>query len=143
PEQPSYSQPLHIAEAAIYPGFLNRRIRWEKGAEQVEELNSAHWKRACDVARPDFKAMLDAFRQQLKNPLAPREAVVLVRYQRIGRVGERVVLEDAAGTRIEAVDPGNGYSNVASLVRGGGMMGAANAAVLLRLIVRPVENLIV
>src|SRR5262249_15007541 len=71
PEQPSYSQPLHIAEAAIYPGFLNRRIRWEKGAEQVEELNSAHWKRAYDVARPDFKAMLDAFRQQLKNPLAP------------------------------------------------------------------------
>ena len=32
-EQPSYLQPLQIAEAAVYPGFLNRRVRWEKGVD--------------------------------------------------------------------------------------------------------------
>jgi hypothetical protein len=143
PEQPSYHQPLHLAEAAIYPGFMNRRIRWEKGVEQIEELKPSHWQRVHAVARPEFKSVLDAFRQQLKNPLAPREAVVLVRSRRIGRVGDRLVLEDAAGTRIEAVDPGIGHSNVANLVRAGGMPGAAHAAILLRLSVRPVENSIV
>jgi hypothetical protein len=143
PEQPSYSQPLHVAEAAVYPGFLNRRIRWEKGAEQVEELSPARLKRACDVAKPDFKTVLDAFRQQLKNPLAPREAVVLVRCQRMGRIGERVMLEDAAGARIEAIDPGNGYSYTANLVRSGGMRAAASPAVLLRLVVKPVDKVIV
>src|SRR5262249_37181426 len=31
--QASYQQPLHVAEAAVYPGFLNRRVRWDPSAE--------------------------------------------------------------------------------------------------------------
>lgn len=143
PEQPSYSQPLRVAEAAVYPGFLNRRIRWEKGAEQVEELKLAHWQMAYDVAKSDFKVILDAFRQQLKNPLAPRAAVVLVRCHRLGRIAGRVVVEDLSGMRLEAIDPGSGYSNVSNLVRAGGMIGVEQPALLLRLVVQGAANVIV
>src|SRR5262249_38722948 len=135
PEQPSYNQPLKVAEAAVYPGFLNRRVRWDRSAEQAQELKSAHLAKAYAAARPDFKGALDAFRQQMKHPLAPREAVVLVRCERLGRVGEKVVAEDAGGARIVAVDRRKDYSNVANLVRAGGMLGNDRPALLARLFV--------
>ena len=140
PEQPSFTQPLKIAEAGVYPGFLNRRVRWDKGAEQAEELKPAHLKKAYGLSRPEFKAALDSFRQQLKHPLAPREAVMLLRCERLGKVGDSVVLEDAAGTRIEAADQRKDYSNTANLVRAAGMLGKDRPALLVRLFVRPVAN---
>jgi hypothetical protein len=140
PEQPSFTQPLKIAEAGVYPGFLNRRVRWDKAAEQAEELKPAHLKKVYGLARPEFKAALEAFRQQLKHPLAPREAVILLRCERIGKVGDCVVLEDAAGARIEAADQRKDYSNTANLVRAAGMIGKDRPALLVRLFVRPVAN---
>jgi hypothetical protein len=143
PEQPSYQQALAVAEAAVYPGFLNRRVRWEKGADKAEERRPAHLKQAYERAQPEFKAVLEAYRQQLKHPLAPRDAVALVRCQRLGRVGDRVVLEDAAGTRLEAADRRPDCANVANLGRAGGMLGKDRPAVLGRLFVRPPANAIV
>jgi hypothetical protein len=143
PEQPSYTQPLQIAEAGVYPGFLNRRLRWDKGVEQAEDLQPAHLHKAYDRARPEFKAALDAFRQQLKHPLAPRQAVVPLRCEKIGKVNEAVVLEDAAGTRIQAADQRRDYSNVANLVRAAGMLGQERPALLARLFVMPVSNTVV
>jgi hypothetical protein len=143
PEQPSYSHPFLVDEVAVYPGFLNRRIRWEKGAEQVRELQPAHLQRAVAAARTPFKAALDEFRQQLKHPLAPREAVMLLRCERIGRVGGHVLVEDSAGMRLEIIDRRPDYSNVANLVRAGGMSGIAKPALLARLFVRISANSIV
>lgn len=110
PEQPSYALPLKVSEAAVYPGFLNRRIRWERGAEQTEKFTPDHLRRAYAAARGNLKTALDAFRQQLKYPLAPREAVLLLRCERLGRVEGRVVLEDAAGNRLEVVNASEDYS---------------------------------
>jgi hypothetical protein len=143
PEQPSYSQPFLVSEVAVYPGFLNRRVRWEKGAEQVHELRPGDLQRAYATARPQFKSVLDEFRQQLKHPLAPREAVMFIRCERIGRVGDRVVAEDSAGVRLEMIDRRSDYSNVANLVRAGGMPGMAKPALLARLLVSPAANSIV
>jgi hypothetical protein len=143
PEQPSYPQPLRVAEAVVYPGFLNRRIRWEKGTEQAEEQKPAHLKSAYAVAKPDFKSAIDAFKQQMKHPLAPREAVMLLRCERIGHVGDRVVMEDKGGARLVAVDRRTDYSNVANLVRAAGMLNKDHPAVLARLFLRPAENAIV
>ncbi|HEX8202825.1 MAG TPA: SWIM zinc finger family protein, partial [Isosphaeraceae bacterium] len=140
-EQPSYAEALTVAEAAVYPGFLNRRIRWEKGAEQSTPRTPDHLRAACAAAAPALEPVLAAFRQQLKNPLAPREAVVLVRYARVGRVGDRVVLEDDPGARLEAADLPDVAGNVANLVRAAGMI--AQPAVLARLHVVPVANTIV
>ncbi len=76
PDQTSFMVPITVAEAAIYPGFINRRIRWEKGSEQLIETGaSKHLDTVYNLAIPDFKTVLEAFRGQLKHPLSPREAV--------------------------------------------------------------------
>jgi hypothetical protein len=141
-EQPSYTQVLNVSEAAVYPGFINRRVRWEKGAEMGEKVSPAHLEHVYKHAREELKPVLDEFRQQLKHPLAPREAVVLFRVTQVGRAGERVVLVDRAGTRIEAVDRRREYSNVDNLVRAAGMMIATEAAVLVKLFLQPATNTI-
>jgi hypothetical protein len=139
-EQPSYNRPVSVAEAVVYPGFLNRRIRWEKGAERDVPLEPAHLRTAYDRASA-FEPALAAFRQQLKNPLAPREATALLRCRAVGRVEGREVLEDEAGARIVAEDLEPGEPNVANLVRAAGML--ERPAVLARLHVVPVANVIV
>ncbi len=159
--QQSYMLPLTVAEAAVYPGFLNRRVRWEKGLERTEELKPEYLEKAYRSAKPTLKEALDAFRGQLKHALAPREAVLLLRCERIGKVGDRVVMEDPAGMRLEAVDvpryildeksargaepryERRNYSNVANLVRAGGMLNADHPAVLARLFLQSVSNTIV
>jgi len=77
PEQPSYAQPLHVDEAAVYPGFLNRRVRWEKGAERAEDLKPEHLQAAYHRARPDFK-------EYLRRPVELDE-LDLARDQSLGR----------------------------------------------------------
>jgi hypothetical protein len=142
-EQPSYTQPLRVAEAVVYPGFINRRVRWEKGIEQPEEQKPAHLKSAYAAAKADFKSAIEAFKQQMKHPLAPREAVMLLRCERVGHVGDRVVMEDRTGARLLAVDRRSDYSNVANLVRAAGMLNKDHPAVLVRLFLRPAENALV
>jgi hypothetical protein len=131
PEQPSYPQPLLLSEAAVYPGFLNRRIRWDSKVEQMEKLTPAHWKSAYELAAPSFDAALASYRQMLKNPLAGEAAIVLLRCRSVGRIGDLVVLEDAGGHRIGARDCAPGETNVANLVRAAG--GLRDPAVLVRL----------
>jgi hypothetical protein len=144
PEQPSYTTPLNVPEAAIYPGFLNRRVRWEKGAENIGRASPETLETAYGLGVGDFGAVLEAFRDQLKHPLAPREGVFLLQCERIGKIGDRaVVLEDSAGTRIETADRRKDYSNVANLVRAVTMLGRDKPAILVRLFVQPIPNAIV
>jgi hypothetical protein len=144
PEQTSYLAPLTVAEAAVYPGFQNRRVRWEKGAETIGRASPESLEAAYNLAVPDFGAVLDAFRDQLKHPLAPREGVFLLQCERVGRIGERaVVLEDASGARLEAADRRKDYSNAANLVRAMAMLGREKPAVLVRLFVQSQSNTIV
>jgi hypothetical protein len=143
PEQPSYSAPLTITEAAIYPGFLNRRARWERTAETVDRPSPEALETAYNLAVPDIGAVVEAFKEQLKNPLAPRETVVLLQCEHVGRIGDKVVLEDAAGNRVEAADRRKDYSNTANLARAMGMLGRDKPAALVRLFVQPLSNTIV
>lgn len=143
PQQSSYDAPVTVREATAHPGFLNRRLEWDKTAEVVggdaaEALNTAYL-----LAKPLFADVIAEFKEQLKVPLAPREAVVLLQPAVIGKIGEKVtVFEDVDGGRIEAGDLRKDYSNVANLVRAAGMLGKDQPAVLVRLFVRPTTNVI-
>jgi len=141
-ELPSYTQPLHLPEAAIYPGFITRRIRWEAGTEERLPPNPDALKLAYSLAQADFARVLTDFRRQIKNPLAPREAVVLLRCQRIGTLDTRVVLVDAQDNRLEAADRRTGYSHVGNLRRAGGEL-RDQPALLARLFIRPRDGDIV
>jgi hypothetical protein len=141
PEQTSYMWPLTVSEAAICPGFVNRRIRWEKGIEQlIENPPSDHLAKAYALAKDDFNGALEEFRSQLKHPLAPREAVFFLHCARIGRIGDRVAIQDDTGVRIELKDRRKDFSNVSNLVRAMGMMGKDKPALLVRLYMLPLAN---
>jgi hypothetical protein len=144
PDQPSYQVPITVAESALYPGFINRRLRWEKGIEQlIENPPGDTFPKAHALARPDFETVLEEYRNQLKHLLAPREAVVFLQCARIGRIGEKIFIQDAEGTRIEMRDRRKDYSNVANLVRAAGMLEKDKPAVLVRLYVQPLANTVV
>jgi hypothetical protein len=140
--QTSYQQPLQIKEAAVYPGFANRRVRWDPSAESPQPASGAALKKVYGFAAPEFEPALAELRKQLKHPLAPREMVALLRCQKVGRAGERVVVEDAKGVRVEAADRHPGDHNVANLVRAGGDL-RKQPALLARLFVRPLTGAIV
>jgi len=144
PEQPSYSTPLTITEAAVYPGFITRRVRWDKDAETIGRPSPTALEKAYGFASTDFAEVVEQFRGQLRHPLAPREAMFLLRVEQIGKIGDRhTVVEDSAGNRIEVADRRKDYSNVANLVRAAAMLGRDRPAVLVRLFVQPVTNSIV
>jgi hypothetical protein len=107
-------------------------------------MSQAVLEKAYGLAKTDFAAVVEQFREQLRHPLAPRDAVFLVRAEQIGRIGDRhIVMEDAAGNRIEAADRRKDYSNATNLVRAAAMLGRDHPAVLVRLFVQPVTNAIV
>lgn len=132
--QPDYpNQVLSVRIAGVYPGFINRRIRWERGAEEARPLESSDLAAAYGKAAP-LEPILASFRQQLRNPLAPREAVALVACQAIGKIGERVVLEDAKGARLEVVALDATAAALRNLIRAAGMVERPAVAVRLELL---------
>jgi hypothetical protein len=128
--------PFTVAEALVEPRPINPLIRWDKGAARPVSLSGKALACAHVRARTTFEPVLAPFRRQLEQPSAPRHAVVLIRPERIGRVGGRIVLEDVRGDRLVAIDLHVGDRNVANLVRAAGMMPAPT--VLVRLHYRPI-----
>jgi len=143
PQQTSYMTPLTVPEGSLVPGFVNRRLRWEKGSEHLNENPPGDLlEKALGLARTDFKEALAEFRAQLKQPLAPRDAVFFLRCEKLGKVGDKVIIADADGTRVELKDRRKDYSNVANLVRAAGMIGKDKPAVLVRFYVLPLTNMV-
>jgi hypothetical protein len=102
-EKESHEGLVTVPEAAVYPGFVNRRIRWEM-IPKVRDPQSADWQRLHGVALAGLDLALQRFKEQLKNPLAPDEAVVLVRIADICRStvagSSALCAVDAKGTRL-------------------------------------------
>ncbi len=103
-EGESYEKPLLIAEAAVYPGFVNKRIRWEIGARKSRNVEEADFARIHERALPALDAAVAKLKEQLKNPLAPDEAVVLVRVKDIRKAAGGLVLVDAKGAKLSLRD---------------------------------------
>jgi SWIM zinc finger len=97
-EKASYERPLRIDEAGVYPGFVNRRVRWElKSYHERQAATPEDFERLHRVALPAVDAALARYKEQIKNPLAPDEAVVLVRVADIQHAGPALVAIDEKG----------------------------------------------
>ncbi len=142
--QASYREIVEPAEAAIYPGWMTRRIRWEPTAEKVRPIRIGELGGICDRVPRDFAPILEAFRQQCKDPLAPREATAILGCETIGKIGDRILLKDEKGKRVRVVDRAQGpcFPAVAALERAAGYL-RYRPAVLVRLILSPGRNQIV
>ena len=98
----SSSEVAQIPELAIYPGDLNPRIRWDSMTPRP--LTPADFQTVRSLGKADFAAVLKEVKAQLKSPLADRQPVCLLNYQKLGKVGEDYVLEDAKGVRLVLTD---------------------------------------
>lgn len=115
-EKPSYDRPLTIDDAGVYPGFVNRRIRWElKGYHEHKAATPDDFERLHRVAQPTVETAVARYKEQIKNPLAPDEAVILLRVADIQRSvpdalvaiddkGGKLVLRDSPITRYRSTN---------------------------------------
>jgi hypothetical protein len=91
-------------ELCVYPGNLNPRVRWE--ASEPRPANGSDHARARGFARADLKGIIKEIKTQLKSPLGDRHPLALVHYRALGKAGEDLILEDAAGERLVLADDG-------------------------------------
>ncbi len=147
--RPSRRGVVQVREAALYPGeTVNRRIRWSEreadGAATERSVEKADLDKLHTLARP-LDAALKALREQLKNPLAPSEAVVLIKAARFGQATRNgapvTVLEDAAGQRLVLRDPPEqAYATTLNLTHAAAAYGPGSVAT--RLWYDPLERAI-
>ena len=104
-ERDSHDRPLAIREAGIYPGFINRRVRWEIAALASRPVVAGDFTDLHARAQPDLAAALARYKEQIRNPLAPDDAVLLIRAATIQQAGEALALVDAKGQALLLRDP--------------------------------------
>ncbi len=103
-EKDSYDKPITIAEAGLYPGFINRRVRWEIAALTSRSSTPADFAAIHAVAHPTIAPALAAYKEQIRNPLAPDDAVVLIRAADIRVAGDVLALVDSSGAALRLAD---------------------------------------
>jgi SWIM zinc finger len=126
---------VEAKEAALYPGdVLNRRIRWDdkQGDKIVERARTpADYAKLHGHAKA-LDPIVKAFRGQIKNPLNPSDAVVLLAVKRFGTAGDALVAEDAAGGRLVIKDPRRAsFETTRNLKHAAAAFGAGTLAVRL------------
>ncbi|CAN5442117.1 hypothetical protein BH09MYX1_BH09MYX1_46650 [soil metagenome] len=99
-EGESFEKPLLIAEAGIYPGFVNRRIRWELAARKSRKVETTDFSTIHERALAGSDLAVAKLKEQLRNPLAPDDAVVLVRVKDIRKTKKGLVAIDEKGTKL-------------------------------------------
>jgi hypothetical protein len=99
-EKETYDELLTVTEAAVYPGFANRRIRWEISAAKRRPAMSADWARVHTAALPTVEAAVAKYKEQIKNPLGPAEAVFLLQAAEFVSTAAGTALVDGKGTRL-------------------------------------------
>lgn len=89
---------LRVPELYIYPGDLNSRIRWEE--MQSRKVEQGDFARIRECAEVRFSEVIKTIKNVLKEPLADRNPLCLLRFSRLGTVADRFVMEDGEGERL-------------------------------------------
>jgi uncharacterized Zn finger protein len=103
-EKDSYEKPITITDAGIYPGFVNRRVRWEIAALTSRLATEADFAAIHAAAHPAIDVALTKYKEQIRNPLAPDDAVVLIRAADIRKAGDALALVDGKGATLVVKD---------------------------------------
>ena len=93
---------MRCPELCVYPGNLNPRVRWE--TSEPRPAGPPDCARAREFAKADLKTVIKDVKTQLKSPLGDRHPMALVKYRALGKAGEDVIIEDAAGERLVLAD---------------------------------------
>ena len=101
-EDDSFFQIVQVKELFIYPGELNPRIRWEEYTSR--EFTPADLKKVRSLAAESYADTVRTIKNELKNPLAGKNPVQLLRFSKLGAVCGRPVLENKDGERLVLSD---------------------------------------
>ena len=96
-----------------YPGELNRRIRWDGCT--TRPATPAEQQRLPALAASGISEVVKTAKGQMKNTLLPKYLPALLPIGQIGAVGDSMVLEDPAGSRIvlrDRVEDGADHASV-------------------------------
>lgn len=88
----------HAPKIVCYPGEGNPRVRWESA--DIQPVSEADRQRLRELAAPALAPEVKAAKDLLKNPLFEPPLFRLLRFARIGKVGESFVLVDPQGDTI-------------------------------------------
>lgn len=114
-EDDSFMEVVQVSELAVYPGGLNRRVRFEEWTSRPTV--EADWKTVGSRACPSFAEALKLVRNQLKNPLADRSPALLLHVAdtRVTPGGEYVIT-DNSGAELTLEHTGELGRNTVSLL---------------------------
>jgi len=105
-EEDSCAGVMQVQELCVYPGDLNPRIRWE--AALFRDRTPGDLAKARELAQPALAPILKTVRNQLRQPLADKTPVALLRFQQLGTIGDALVMVDGAGERLGLIDDPTG-----------------------------------
>lgn len=71
-----------VKELFLYPGSMNRRVRWEEASSRPAE--SADYQKVLSLAEPTISSAVKKAKNELKNTLSRPYAAVLIRFDSIG-----------------------------------------------------------
>lgn len=87
-----------VPTLTYYPGEINRRIRWE-GAS-YSPVTEGQRRALLTHAEKDLPSAVKKVKNQIKNPLSEKYAMLLFAFAQIGRSGENYVMQDGSGNTI-------------------------------------------
>lgn len=81
----------------VYPGYFNKRIRWQKGEIQQRATTTEDLALVLKYAESDYQTLIKNLKESFAEPLADRTPVFLVKLHKTFINGENLVLEDEHG----------------------------------------------
>lgn len=84
-----------VPEFYIYPGDMNQRIKWENCTTRTITDNDL--KKVIDCAEDDFKIATKCVKDQLKNILADKNPILLLKYKELIKLGDNLAIIDKNG----------------------------------------------
>ncbi|MCZ8520378.1 MULTISPECIES: SWIM zinc finger family protein [Paenibacillus] len=103
-EDDTVSAVVQTRELFLYPGGINRRIRWEDMTMRAAQPSD--FERIRGHACRSYTEAAKTVKNQLKNPLADKHPVLLLHYAGLGKVEDSWVIEDEQGKRLVLTDSG-------------------------------------
>jgi hypothetical protein len=105
-EEDSFFSVAIPKELYVYPGDMNKRVRWDE--MNVRDASPKDLSAIKAFAKPSYPDALKAVKNHLKNPMSHKNPCMLLAYSSIGIVNDTYVMEDGSGVRIVLKDsPGH------------------------------------
>lgn len=96
---------LQLNRMFIYPGKINRRIRW-KGVEK-RTVTQNDISTVLNYAENNYTEMCNAMKESFRDPLAEQSPAALIKLHKVFANGEHLVLQDQFGGMLTVMDATN------------------------------------